>query len=497
MLPPGLELFADAAARTAHAAENRGAPQTLPPSLGLGPAAPRTMQRQGAGRSAEPADRSSPGPRRVRFARGSGHGGTPGPDAGHSSAELAGSAVIGVAGPSTLAPRFHAPDHGAAQGRRAREPPEQSLRAVRRRTLPSPPREPRAPLQMPTAAQRPARAQPQRETAYWERRHRQYAAKAQLTAALVRWQRAAGVEGELVLADTWGRVAYTCQLRRWLARARHRAEALLRCRLALLPAFRRISRQHFARVRERVARRSEALALIRTRTEALALRNNKPRPIGLDCVYDSAREVFLYRSADGTVSTVHPSGVRPAGSTPAVYDANGSPVTPRQPPAGSTVVLRAEASGGLCYVDTANGDASWDPPPGSGGLQGGTIEPVDVPSRPPPALPEWLGLGSLRSTDWRLIRSDADGQTVHREQDHRRSATGALGQLLRQEQSTSRTSRHRGDAVAAAAPLDGGLGGASRIHRPDGPRSDRPARRPVPGSRPHVRPRSIPGEADR
>ena len=160
-----------------------------------------------------------------------------------------------------------------------------------------------------------------------------------------------------------------------------------------------MSKQYLTRARERVACRSEALAL----------RSNAPRPIGLDCVYDRTREAFLYRSADGAVSTEHPSGVRSTGNTPPVYDADRTAVAPRQPPAGSTVVLRAEASGGLCYVDTATGDASWDPPPGSGDLQGGTIEPVDLPSSPPPALPEGLGLGSLGGTDWWLIPSDADG----------------------------------------------------------------------------------------
>jgi len=82
------------------------------------------------------------------------------------------------------------------------------------------------------------------------------------------------------------------------------------------------------------------------------------------------------------------------------------------PPAESSLVLSPEARGGWCYHDTALGTTSWFAPEGSTPLVTKVVHRQVLPNTAPPQLPCWLGLGTLRSTDWMLLRGDADGRLL-------------------------------------------------------------------------------------
>ena len=146
------------------------------------------------------------------------------------------------------------------------------------------------------------------------------------------------------------------------------------------------------------------------RSEAKRVLAGAPRRVACDVGYDATTGVFTFRDERGIVSTEHPTA-RSGAAIPA-YDVSGSVVAPLMPPADSSVVLCPEANGGWCYYDTAFGSTSWFAPQGSTALVTKPVSSVELPSTAPPQLPRGLGLGTLRGTDWMLLRSDAVGKIL-------------------------------------------------------------------------------------
>ena len=253
-------------------------------------------------------------------------------------------------------------------------------RSNRRRSAPSPPTTGASASETPLA-----RRQAPREVAYWQMRT---------------LQREAGARLALVSAETWSELSLRCRTGRWAERARrrsaHRAHVLLRLRLTMLPKCRRFC----TALREQASRRRETLALLRT----------PPRPIRRDVGYSELTRRFSFRDAHGAVSYVHPAAA--ADDRVPAYSAEGDVVTPMWPPRESSYVLCPERRGGWCYYDTEQGNATWHAPDGSEELSTREVKAVDLPSDPPPCLPPWLGLGTLRHTDWLLLRSDADNRLL-------------------------------------------------------------------------------------
>ena len=186
--------------------------------------------------------------------------------------------------------------------------------------------------------------------------------------------------------------------------AMHAAERVRLCdvgrELAAVPArvwyqlsFMRQLRRLLSRARER-------------RAEARRLIASPPRPIhSLDVGYNASTQIFSFRDAYGRVSERHPTA-RDGCVVPA-YSVDGAIVEPVSPPADSAIVLCPEASGAWCYYDTVTGRGSWHAPEGSTPLISCEVVAVDLPSVLPPVPPRQLCLGSLRDSDWLLLREDA------------------------------------------------------------------------------------------
>jgi len=142
----------------------------------------------------------------------------------------------------------------------------------------------------------------------------------------------------------------------------------------------------------------------------LELRLSTPRPLVHFDVGSSTDGSLCYRSDRGVVGTSHPS-VRPDPlvNTGSILLPDGSMGTPLFPPSDSDLVLCADASGAMCYYNTALGDAQWDAPAGSTLVADWLlVRPAEPFPDPPPCLSPKISLNSLRGTGWHPLFRDGD-----------------------------------------------------------------------------------------
>ena len=155
------------------------------------------------------------------------------------------------------------------------------------------------------------------------------------------------------------------------------------------------------------------------RARAIELRSSAPRPLIHFDVCNSADGLLCYRSDRATVSASHPAErPDPLVKIGFLIMHDGSTAPPLFPPSQSDLVLCADASGAMCYYNTALGDAQWDAPEGSTSEAGWILAELSAPfPDPPPCLPPKLSLNSLRNTGWYPLFRDADNciQLYHSE----------------------------------------------------------------------------------
>jgi hypothetical protein len=145
-------------------------------------------------------------------------------------------------------------------------------------------------------------------------------------------------------------------------------------------------------------------------SRVLLLRTVGPKPLTSFDVGVGSDGSLLYRSARGTVSSIHPA-IQPADGVPmgSTLLPDGTCGVALQPPPDSPFEPCPDASGAICYVDRDSGGAQWDAPPGSASLQARPLLERSF-SLPPPSLPPGLGYATLHGTHWHPLYSDRLGR---------------------------------------------------------------------------------------